>query len=176
MRSFFSQIVGGFAIIVIAGLCGVIVNAFRPNGVPLIQSGAPVSTVQRGAAAPADTAATDTTKVAQGAISLAEMKRRFDAGTSKIIDARDPDDFKAGHIPGAINIPYDKIPQYFDTLNSQVPPDADVIVYCHGPKCDFADKLATELKLMDYQHVSVFSGGWDQWSMSGYPIEGATPK
>jgi rhodanese-related sulfurtransferase len=175
LRNVLSEILGGVGVVVFATLLGIVVNAVRPNGVSLIQSGAPVSTAQRGAHA--DSAAGDTTHaLAEGAISLAEMKRLFDEGTVIILDARDASEYEQGHIPGAINIPYDRIPEYFDILNSQVPMDAHVVVYCRSVTCDFSDQLATELKIMGYRNVSVFSGGWDQWTMAGYPVEGMVPK
>ena len=175
MRNVFSEILGGIVIMVVASLLGIVVNTVRPNGVALIQSGAPISTAQHGEAA--DSAAADTTHtLAEGAISLAEMKRLFDEGSVIILDARDPAEYEQGHIPGSINIPYDRIPEYFDVLQAQVPMDSHVVVYCRSLTCDFSDQLATELKIMGYQNVSVFSGGWDQWSTAGYPIEGMVDK
>ncbi len=175
MRNIFSEILGGVAIMVVASLLGIVVNTVRPNGVALIQSGAPISTAQH--TKPDSTAAADTTHaLAEGAISLAEMKRLFDEGSAIILDARDPAEYQQGHIPGAINIPYDRIPEYFDVLQSDVPMDAHVVVYCRSLTCDFSDQLATELKIMGYQNVSVFSGGWDQWSTAGYPSEGMVDK
>ncbi len=175
MRSIISDLIGGIGIMVVATLIGVVVNAVRPNGIALIQSGAPVSTAQHGNKA--DSAAADTTHaLAEGAISLAEMKRLFDEGTAIILDARDAAEYEQGHIPGAINIPYDRIPEYFDVLQSQVPMDAHVVCYCRSVTCDFSDQLATELKIIGYQNVSVFSGGWDAWTTAGYPIEGMVDK
>ena len=175
MRNVFSEILGGVGIMLVASLLGIVVNTVRPNGVALIQSGAPVSTAQH--AKPDSTAGADTTHaLAEGAISLAEMKRLFDEGTAIILDARDPSEYEQGHIPGAINIPYDRIPEYFDVLQSQVPMDAHVVVYCRSLTCDFSDQLATELKIIGYKNISVFSGGWDQWSTAGYPIEGMVDK
>lgn len=173
MKSFISDIFGGIGIMVVATLLGVTVNAVRPGGIPLVQSGAPVATAQHGAGA--DSAAADTT-VAEGAVSLAEMKRIYDAGTAYIIDARDPAEYDEGHIPGAINVPYDRLPEYLDMLSSEVPMDGEVIIYCRGPGCDFSDQLATELKILGYQNVRVFTGGWEHWTAAGYPVDGMVPK
>jgi ArsR family transcriptional regulator len=172
MKSFFSEILGGLGIMFVAALLGVTVNAMRDGGIPLVQQGAPVSTVQHGAKA--DSSATET--VADGAVTLAEMKRLYDDGLVYIIDARDPAEYDEGHIPGAINVPYDRLPEYLDMLSSEVPMDGDVIVYCRGPECDFSDQLATELKILGYQHVRVFSGGWEYWTAAGYPVDGMVPK
>lgn len=169
---FISDIFGGIGIMVVATLLGVTVNAVRPGGVPLIQKGAPVSTVQHGAGA--DSAGTES--AATGAVSLGEMKRIYDTGSAFIIDARSPTDYEAGRIPGAINIPYDRLPEYLDMLSSEVPMDAEVVVYCHGPSCDFSDQLATEMKILGYQNVRVFTGGWEHWTAAGYPVDGMVPK
>ena len=156
-----SQMGRAYDVVVNAGICG----AFKGRaeiGDTLIAT---------------DSVAADTTHaLAEGAISLAEMKRLFDEGSVIILDARDASEYEQGHIPGAINIPYDRIPEYFDVLNSQVPTDAHVVVYCRSLTCDFSDQLATELKIIGYQNVSVFSGGWEQWTTAGYPIEGMVDK
>ncbi len=173
MKSVFSSILGGLVIIAAATLIGVVVNAVRPGGVPLIQKTVPVPTPSR---ADADSSAADSTASRAGTISLSEMKRIFDEGNAFIIDARDPSEFSQGHIPRAINIPYDHLPEYLDMLNAEVPTDAQVVVYCRGPHCDFSDQLATELRILGYENVSVFTGGWEQWTEAGYPIDGMVPK
>ncbi len=172
MKSFISEISGGLVIIVVATVLGVIVNSMRSGGIPLVQRGAPVSTVKYGV--PADTAAAGIP--ADGAVSLAEVKRLWDEGTAFIIDARSPLEYEQGHIPGSINIPHDRIPEYLDTLMSEIPTDGTVIVYCRGPKCDFSDHLATELKILGYKNVRVFPGGWEHWVAAGYPVDGTVPK
>jgi rhodanese-related sulfurtransferase len=168
MKSFLTEILGGIGIMFVSALIGITVNSMRSGGIPLIQQGEPVATVQHGE--PADTTA------ALGSVSLAEMKRIWDEGTAYIIDARDPAEYDEGHIPGAINIPYDRLPEYLDMLSSEVPMDGEVIIYCRGPACDFSDQLATELRILGYQNVRVFTGGWEQWSAAGYPVDGMVPK
>ncbi|HEX5133372.1 MAG TPA: rhodanese-like domain-containing protein [Candidatus Krumholzibacteria bacterium] len=172
MKSFFSEIFGGVLIMIVASLVGITVNSVRTGGVPLIQKGAPVSTVQHGVEP--DTALTESQTL--GSVSLQEMKRLYDEGLVFIIDARDPQEYEFGHIPGAINVPYDRLPEYLDMLSAEVPMDQPVIIYCRGPECDFSDQLATELKVLGYQNVRVFTGGWEQWSAAGYPVEGLVPK
>jgi 3-mercaptopyruvate sulfurtransferase SseA len=111
------------------------------------------------------------TPTAKGAISIEEMKQQFDAKTAVIIDARSTEEYEEGHIPGSINVPYDRIPDFQDVLTREVSNDAHVICYCRGPSCDFSDLLATELKIIGWQDVSVFSGGWEEWTRAGYAIE-----
>ena len=176
MKAIFGDLAGGVVILVAATVIGIAQNAVRSSPIKLIQDGAPVSTVQKHARAAVDTAggaSADTTTHAlpEGSVSLAEMKRLFDAGTVFILDARSPDAFAEGHLPGAINIPYDKLPDYIATLSDEVPAEEKVVCYCWGPTCDFSDQLATELAFMGYRDVAVFTGGWEEWTAAGYPTE-----
>ena len=167
MKSFLKELGGGVAVMIVASLVGVAVNAVRPNGVALIQEGAPVSTAQHGEV---DSTATDVAP-AEGVVTVEQMKAMLDEGTVIIIYARSTTEYEEGHIPGAINIPHDRIPEFMDVLNNEVPTDAQVVLYCRSVTCDFSDLLATEMKVIGYQNVSVFSGGWDHWTKAGHPTE-----
>jgi 3-mercaptopyruvate sulfurtransferase SseA len=167
MSSFIRELVGGVVLMIVAAVLGIGVNAVRPHGLPLIQKGEVVATAQHG---PVDTTST-VTPTAKGAISIEEMKRQFDAKTATIIDARSTEEYEEGHIPGSINIPHDRIPEFQDVLNREVSNDAHIICYCRGPSCDFSDLLATELKIIGFEDVSVFSGGWEEWTKASYPVE-----
>lgn len=170
MTSFLKELAGGIALMVVASLVGIAVNAVRPNGVALIQQGQAVSTAVH-TQADSTAAAADSTAPREGVVSLEQMKQMVDSGTIVVIDARSTEEYEQGHIPGSINIPHDRIPEFMDVLNSEVSTDAQIVCYCRSFTCDFSDLLATELKVIGYQNVQVFSGGWDQWQKAGYPAE-----
>jgi len=173
MKSFIRELVGGAVLLIVAALVGIAFNAVRPGGIPLIMAGAPVATTAHGDTAQSGAADTSAAAVqlAEGAVSVDQVKAALDDGSAIIIDARSTTEYEAGHIPGAINIPHDRIPEFIETLNAEVPMDANVIIYCRGPECDFSDLLATELKVMGYQTVSVFTGGWEHWTAASHPTE-----
>jgi len=79
-----------------------------------------------------------------------------------IIDARPAFQYEFGHIPGAINIPYNSedIPQVVDRLSLR---DKYVIVYCSGPHCNVADLLAEKLRLLGCVKLKVYAEGWRTW-------------
>ena len=87
----------------------------------------------------------------------------------RVPDARAEGEFAEGHLPGALNIPTDNFYDY--DVDGLVPIDAAVIVYCRSVTCDLSDRLAQELRLMGYQNVVVYRGGWDEWSEAGFPLD-----
>jgi rhodanese-related sulfurtransferase len=174
VKGMLGNFAGGVVIIVAATAIGIAQNAVRSNPIKLIQDTVPVSTVRHGEtdAAEGDAAALGPADLPEGAISVDEVKRLFDEGVAVIIDSRAPEIYEEGHIPGAINIPYDKLPSYLDVLQAEVVTDDYVVCYCWSPTCDFSDQLATELKILGYENVVVFLGGWEHWTAAGYPVEG----
>jgi rhodanese-related sulfurtransferase len=107
----------------------------------------------------------------EGAITLRKAKDLFDSQEALFIDARSERAYSEGHIPDAINVPYDKLADYYDTLTANASQDQLIVCYCWSPTCDFSDNLARELLLMGYEKVLVFKGGWEEWQDHGYPVE-----
>ena len=170
------NILGGLVIMAVAAGIGLARNGMRSRPIKLVQTIKPVSTAIH------DKTETDTTNASadgergaqtlpEGSISAQEMKALVDGGAVVILDARAPSAFAEGHIPGAVNIPYDQLPNYIEKLEMSAAPDEKIVCYCWSPTCDFSDQLATELKLMGYEDVLVFTGGWDHWTAGGYDTE-----
>lgn len=88
----------------------------------------------------------------------------------KFIDARMPDDYAAGHIKGAYNIPFDGDESYREILNN-FSKDELIVVYCSGTDCDLSIYLGNELFEKGFKRVYVFFGGWYEWIEKNYPTE-----
>jgi rhodanese-related sulfurtransferase len=105
-------------------------------------------------------------------VQLPKVKEFWDAHAALIIDAREPAEYAAGHIPGAINLPYDEVVSDPDRLEAVDPGGRPIICYCGGGSCEVSIHLAESLV---YQHgkkrVLVFMGGWPDWESAGYPVE-----
>jgi len=176
MKQFAKNLAGGVVIIAAAAVIGIAHNAVRGQSIPLIQEVKPVQTVRHGnggdGAVEGEAVASAPTGLPEGAVSVDQVKALFDAGEVYIIDARGAEAFEQGHIPGATNVPYDRLSEYYEDLTATVPTDAKVVCYCWSPTCDFSDQLATELKIMGYTDVAVFTGGWEDWQKAGHPEEG----
>lgn len=86
----------------------------------------------------------------------------------RFLDARDAADYNAGHIQGAINIPYHDLEKYRDKLNA-LPRDQVYITYCSSA-CDVSIDMAYAMAKMGFKKVYIFHGGWDEWKAAGYPV------
>lgn len=104
-------------------------------------------------------------------IGLGSLRRYFDADAALIVDARDPEEYAAGHIPGAVNLPYDEVisnPSLIETLRSGGRP---IVTYCGGEGCEVSLGVAEELCAAGHARVAVYVGGFPEWVESGNPVE-----
>jgi len=81
------------------------------------------------------------------------------ASGAKVVDVRTPEEFASGHVPGAINIPYDQLPRRAAEIG---PPGTKVVLYCRsGRRSGMAfDSLqkAGYGNLYDFGSVSAWPG------------------
>jgi rhodanese-related sulfurtransferase len=104
-------------------------------------------------------------------VQLVAVKRFHDARAALFVDAREPDEFVAGHIPGSINLPFDQSvtdPEKLANLDSGGRP---IIAYCGGGTCEVSMTLAESLVQAGHRRVLVFMGGFPEWEKAGYPVE-----
>jgi len=83
-----------------------------------------------------------------------------------LLDVRAPEDYLAGHIPGAISMPRRKI------IASKIrawPDDTVFVVYCSGPHCNGADKAALALARLG-RPVKIMIGGAIGWVDDGLAL------
>jgi len=88
-----------------------------------------------------------------------------------ILDVRTAEEFSAGHIPGAINVPHDAL----EARLSQLPElrDRDVVVYCRSGR---RAALALEvLKRHGYSRLLHLSGDMEAWTQASRPVERSAP-
>lgn len=89
------------------------------------------------------------------------MKRK--KSSVHFIDAREPELYAEGHIPGAKNIPFDRVAKYTDSL--KVLPKTELFVlYCDGGDCHQSHDLAEYMLANGWRRVTVYVGGWKEWS------------
>jgi rhodanese-related sulfurtransferase len=86
-----------------------------------------------------------------------------------LIDVREADEFHAGHIPGAINIPRGLLEFKLSNQPEMGPRDQKLVLYCKTS--GRAALAACSLKDMGYLQVLSIEGGFDAWSAAGKAID-----
>lgn len=89
-----------------------------------------------------------------------------------IVDVRTEADYKAGHIPGAINLPLEKYNGFTgnDTEFPGLRKDGYNYVYCYELLCNLGQKAAMKFASLGYP-VKEIKGGFKSWKEGNYPIE-----
>lgn len=98
-----------------------------------------------------------------------ELLERARRGLVTILDVRPPEEYRAGHLPGAINIP---LPDVAKRVN-ELPTDREVIAYCRGPYCLMSFEAVALLRKKGRQ-ARRLQDGYPEWRLLGLPVEGDT--
>src|ERR687897_3252986 len=101
------------------------------------------------------------------AVDAAELMERLSAGSVVVLDVRPEEEYRAGHIPGALSVPVDALEAALQTL----PKDREVVAYCRGPYCVFSDEAVALLRARGYRGRRLRQGLPD-WRAAGEPVGG----
>jgi rhodanese-related sulfurtransferase len=114
--------------------------------------------------------ATPDTKSDVPRLSMADFKTMFAAGNVLVIDVRDAGSFKAGHIPGAVNVWADEFAKHVAELKAKASGRA-VVLYCSCPS-EHSSAVAGRL-LIDrgVPNVSALIGGYPGWIEAGGKVQ-----
>lgn len=99
------------------------------------------------------------------AVSLSELRRRLREGSAVLLDVRPPEEFAAGHIPGARNIPLAELHAQLRHL----PAGVDIIAYCRGPYCFLSDE-AVALIAKSGRRALRSAEGFPEWKARGWKV------
>ena len=96
------------------------------------------------------------------------VKRLIDSGDRNfvILDVRDAKSFRDGHVPGAVNIPFEELPSRM----TELPKGKEIISYCWSVTCLLCTKASFILASKGYTAREMI-GGIAEWQHSGFPIE-----
>ena len=99
-------------------------------------------------------------------IGAAELLQRLVEGNVILLDVRPAEEYIAGHLPDAISIPVadleDRLPE--------LPQDKEIVAYCRGPYCVFADEAVALLRSNGY-NAHRLAQGLPDWQALGLPVE-----
>jgi rhodanese-related sulfurtransferase len=96
-------------------------------------------------------------------------------GKAVLIDVREPDEFKAGHIPSALSLPLSNLAASIEKLN--LPKETHVVFQClSGKRGENACVMMHNLPLAAERQIYNLEGGIGAWQASGFPVIGAASK
>jgi len=105
---------------------------------------------------------------ADSSLTGVELLERINRGeTVRILDVRSEGEFAAGHVPGAVNIPFTKVLSRKDDVPGT--DEDELILYCgHGPRAYIA---AATLRHSGRKRIIYLSGHWAAWQAAGLRVE-----
>jgi rhodanese-related sulfurtransferase len=106
-------------------------------------------------------------------ITRAETEDLFHGGQAVLVDSRTPEEYAAGHIPGALNVPLASPDRALADLVARYPVGQPLVVYCEGGDCQTSTALAKLLHDKGFRDIKVYQGGWTDWNSAGLPTEAA---
>jgi ArsR family transcriptional regulator len=99
-------------------------------------------------------------------LSRDELVARMHDGLVTVLDVRPEDEFVAGHLPGAINIPLRKLEEQL----AELPRDHEIIAYCRGPYCVLSFEAVSTLRGRGFK-ARRFEEGYPEWRAAGLAVE-----
>ena len=99
-------------------------------------------------------------------IPRSELLERARHGFVTVLDVRPPEEYAAGHVPGAVNIPLKDLEQRLKEL----PREQEIVAYCRGPHCVLAFDAVAQLRAQGFQ-ARRMQDGFPEWREAGLPIE-----
>ncbi len=100
-----------------------------------------------------------------------DLLERVRNGLVTVIDVRPPEEFAAGHIRGAINVPLAELEKRLH----QLPRSQEIIAYCRGPYCLLSVDAVGKLRSKGYA-ARRLEEGYPEWKSSGFPVEISTTR
>lgn len=100
------------------------------------------------------------------AVSRDELMSRMRDGLVTVLDVRPEDEFAAGHLPGAINIPYGELEYQLGHFD----PSCEIVAYCRGPWCVLSFEAVAALRARGF-NARRLEDGLPEWRASGLPVD-----
>jgi len=95
-----------------------------------------------------------------------ELLARAKKGLVTVLDVRPPEEYAAGHVPGAINVPLEKLEDYL----AKLPKKREIVAYCRGPYCLMSFEAVLTLRKRGWK-ARRLQHGFPEWKAAGLPVE-----
>ncbi len=105
-------------------------------------------------------------------IPRSELLARVKDGLVTVLDVRPAEEYAAGHVPGAVNIPLQELEQRLQELGNQDDVNREIVAYCRGPHCVLAFDAVARLREKG-MNARRLEDGYPEWQVAGLPVEKA---
>ena len=99
-------------------------------------------------------------------VTRAELARRLRDGDVVVLDVRPEAEYRAGHLADAVSLPAAELTRRLREL----PKDRDVVAYCRGPYCVYADDAVRTLRRRGFRAARL-EDGYPEWAAAGLPVD-----
>ncbi|NOQ68686.1 MAG: metalloregulator ArsR/SmtB family transcription factor [Gammaproteobacteria bacterium] len=99
-----------------------------------------------------------------------ELLERARDGLITVLDVRPAEEYAAGHVPGAINIPLQELELRLEELGNQEGKNREIVAYCRGPHCILAFDAVARLREKGLK-ARRLEDGYPEWKTAGLPVE-----
>lgn len=100
------------------------------------------------------------------AVDKSTLLERVNRGMVAVLDVRPPEEYRAGHLPGALSIPLADLRQRL----AELPRDREFVAYCRGPYCVLSVEAVEILRAEGFRAVRM-EDGVQEWQQRGLNIE-----
>ena len=99
------------------------------------------------------------------AVDREQLLAKVREGVVAVLDVRPPEEFRAGHLPGALSVPLKELERRL----SELPHDREIVAYCRGPYCVLAVEAVDMLRARGFTAFRLEDGVRD-WEARGFPV------
>lgn len=99
-------------------------------------------------------------------VPASQLLERARDGLVMVLDVRPREEYAAGHLPGAINIPIEELEEHLNDLDQSL----EIVAYCRSPHCVLAFDAVAKLRRKGV-NARRLQGGFPEWKSEGLPVE-----
>lgn len=99
-------------------------------------------------------------------VRMHELLERLRAEDVVVLDVRPQEEYASGHIAGARSVPFDEL----EARLAEIPEGAEVVAYCRGPYCVYADEAVERLRRHG-RSARRLDLGFPDWRAAGLPVD-----
>ena len=175
------DLAGLLILAVVSLLVGCLVNLLRPNPLPWVHESR-AQTMDQAVARLEDRPGASSTPGAADEppheIRLDDFQGFVMARQGLVLDARPAVFYRESHVPGALSLPRETFAASYPPLRATLEASRDrpIAIYCSGADCPDSQLLSDAFFFIVLGRMVIYTSGWEEWSQTGLPQEGASAK